>query len=171
MKRKMHEISTDIMTLQMGLDMKSPEDRAIQVKELFTELFDKEDGIYWLYTDNEKKIGMVKDHIDKCKAILNIIRNDNEHIKSLVVDTHKSVGSLPKHSVFNPVKVRNSSGAVHVEDENMIPKEYFVLVQEEKLDKKRILKELKKGNKIPGVKLIKKPFISGLKKRSNDEYI
>jgi hypothetical protein len=30
MKRKMYEISTDIMTLQMGLDMKSPEERAIQ---------------------------------------------------------------------------------------------------------------------------------------------
>jgi len=171
MKRKMYEISTDIMTLQMGLDMKSPEDRAIQVEELFTELFDKEDGIYWLYTDNEKKIGMVKDHIDKCKAILKVITNDNEQIKSLVVNTHESVGSLPKHSVFNPVKVRNSSGAVHVEDESIIPKEYFVLVQEEKLDKKRILKELKEGNKIPGVKLIKKPFVSGLKKRSNDEYI
>ena len=51
----------------------------------------------------------------------------------------------------------------------MIPKEYFILVQEERLDKKRILKELKEGNKIPGVKLVKKPFVSGLKERSHDE--
>ena len=169
MKRKMHEISTDIMTLQMGLDMKSPEERTIQLQDLFLELFEKEDGIYWLYTDNNKKIGMVKNHISKCKVILDIIQRDNEQIKGLVIDTHESLDSVPKHSIFNPIKVRNSSGAVLVEDESMIPKEYFILVQEERLDKKRILKELKEGNKIPGVKLVKKPFVSGLKERSHDE--
>ena len=51
-KRKMNEISTDIMRLQMGLDMLDPEDREVQVKNLFVELFDKEDGIYWLATPN-----------------------------------------------------------------------------------------------------------------------
>jgi len=169
MKRKMHEISTDIMTLQMGLDMKSPEERTIQLQDLFLELFDKEDGIYWLYVDNEKKIDMVKDHINKCKIVLNVIQRDNEQIKDLVINTHESLDSLPKHSIFNPIKIRNSSGAVLVEDESIIPKEYFVLVQEERLDKKRILKELKEGNKIPGVKLVKKPFVSGLKERSHNE--
>jgi hypothetical protein len=169
MKRKMHEISTDIMTLQMGLDMKSPEERTIQLQDLFFELFDKEDGIYWLYVDNEKKVDMVKDHINKCKIVLNVIQRDNEQIKDLVINTHESLDSLPKHSIFNPIKIRNSSGAVLVEDESIIPKEYFVLVQEERLDKKRILKELKEGNKIPGVKLVKKPFVSGLKERSHNE--
>jgi|TARA_Y100000310_G_scaffold318339_1_gene372265 hypothetical protein len=169
MKRKMHEISTDIMTLQMGLDMKSPEERTIQLQDLFLELFDKEDGIYWLYVDNEKKVDMVKDHINKCKIVLNVIQRDNEQIKDLVINTHESLDSLPKHSIFNPIKIRNSSGAVLVEDESIIPKEYFVLVQEERLDKKRILKELKEGNKIPGVKLVKKPFVSGLKERSHNE--
>ena len=165
----MHEISTDIMTLQMGLDMKSPEERTIQLQDLFLELFDKEDGIYWLYVDNEKKVDMVKDHINKCKIVLNVIQRDNEQIKDLVINTHESLDSLPKHSIFNPIKIRNSSGAVLVEDESIIPKEYFVLVQEERLDKKRILKELKEGNKIPGVKLVKKPFVSGLKERSHNE--
>jgi len=169
MKRKMHEISTDIMTLQMGLDMKSPEERTVQLQDLFLELFDKEDGIYWLYVDNEKKVDMVKDHINKCKIVLNVIQRDNEQIKDLVINTHESLDSLPKHSIFNPIKIRNSSGAVLVEDESIIPKEYFVLVQEERLDKKRILKELKEGNKIPGVKLVKKPFVSGLKERSHNE--
>jgi hypothetical protein len=169
MKRKMHEISTDIMTLQMGLDMKSPEERTIQLQDLFLELFDKEDVIYWLYVDNEKKVDMVKDHINKCKIVLNVIQRDNEQIKDLVINTHESLDSLPKHSIFNPIKIRNSSGAVLVEDESIIPKEYFVLVQEERLDKKRILKELKEGNKIPGVKLVKKPFVSGLKERSHNE--
>ena len=167
-KRKMHEISTDIMKLQMGLDMLDPEEREVQVKSLFAELFDKEDGIYWLYTDNDRKVGMIKEHIDKCRTVMNSIRKDNEYVKKLVVDNHEAVGSLPKHSVFNPVKVRNSSGAVYVENESVIPKEYFILVQEERLDKKRILQELKEGKTIPGVSLVTKPFVSGLKQRSNE---
>ena len=164
----MNEISTDIMRLQMGLDMLDPEDREVQVKNLFVELFDKEDGIYWLYTDNDRKVSMVKEHIEKCRAVMNSIKKDNEYIKQLVINNHDAVGSLPKHSVFNPVKIRNSSGAVNVEDESIIPKEYFILVQEERLDKKRILQELKQGKTIPGVSLITKPFVSGLKQRSNE---
>ena len=164
----MHEISTDIMKLQMGLDMLDPEERKVQVVRLFAELFDKEDGIYWLYTDNDRKVSMVKEHIEKCRAVMNSIRKDNEYIKQLVINNHESVGSLPKHSVFTPVKIRNSSGAVYDEDESAIRKEYFILVQEERLDKKRILQELKQGKTIPGVSLITKPFVSGLKQRSDE---
>ena len=164
----MNEISTDIMRLQMGLDMLDPEEREVQIKSLFVELFDKEDGIYWLYTDNDRKVNMVKEHIEKCKTVMNSIRKDNEYIKRLVINNHEALGSLPRHSVFNPVGVRNSSGAVNVEDESIIPKEYFILVQEERLDKKRILEELKQGKTIPGVSLVTKPFVSGLKQRSNE---
>ena len=167
-KRKMHEISTDIMKLQMGLDMLDPEEREVKIKSLFIELFDKEDGIYWLYTDNDRKTSMIKEHIDKCRTVMNSIRKDNEYIKRLVINNHEALGSLPRHSVFNPVGVRNSSGAVNVEDESIIPKEYFILVQEERLDKKRILQELKQGKTIPGVSLVTKPFVSGLKQRSNE---
>ena len=167
-KRKMHEISTDIMKLQMGLDMQDPKERELQIKDLFVELFDKEDGIYWLYTDNDRKIDMIKEHIDKCKTVMNASRRDNEQVKRLVINNHDALGSLPKHSVFNPVTIRNSSGAVDIEDESIIPKEYFILVQEERLDKKRILQELREGKTIPGVRLIKKPFVSGLKERSNE---
>ena len=167
-KRKMNEISTDIMRLQMGLDMLDPEEREVKIKSLFIELFDKEDGIYWLYTDNDRKTSMIKEHIDKCRTVMNSIRKDNEYIKRLVINNHEALGSLPRHSVFNPVGVRNSSGAVNVEDESIIPKEYFILVQEERLDKKRILQELKQGKTIPGVSLVTKPFVSCLKQRSNE---
>ena len=80
-KRKMHEISTDIMEIQMGLDLHDPEERRLQVEDLFNELYEKEDGIYWLYTDNERKVEMVKEHIAKCKNVLKAITRDNEQIK------------------------------------------------------------------------------------------
>ena len=70
---------------------------------------------------------------------------------------------MPKNSEFNPLKIRKSSGAVEVIDENDIPDEYWVTVQTKKLDKKRILSELKEGSEIPGVRLIKKNFIGGFR--------
>ena len=56
MKRTMNEITTDIMTQQMNMEMSmDPEQFEVQAQELFTELYQKEDGIYWFYRDNEKR--------------------------------------------------------------------------------------------------------------------
>ena len=96
MKRKMSEITTDIMSMQMGLTF-SEDEFDIQLEELFAELYDKEDGIYWLFKDNDKKIELVKEHMDKCKRIMNMIKNGQESIKGMVLEKHNSVGSLPKH--------------------------------------------------------------------------
>jgi len=162
MKRKMSEITTDIMSMQMGLTFNEDE-FDVQLNELFAELYDKEDGIYWLFKDNDKKIELIKEHMDKCKRIMNMIKNGQESIKSMVMTRHESVGSLPKHSVFNPVSIRNSNGAIDAYDEEAIPEEYFVTVQTKRLDKKRMVEEMKAGTKIPGARLVKKPFVNGLK--------
>ena len=153
------------MEIQMGLDLHDPEERRLQVEDLFNELYEKEDGIYWLYTDNERKVEMVKEHIAKCRNVLKAITRDNEQIKGLVIQNHKAVGSLPKHSVFNPVSIRKSNGAVRIDNEDNIPLEYYIEKTESVLDKKRILKELREGKTIPGVSLITKPFVNGLKER------
>ena len=162
MKRKMSEITTDIMSMQMGLTF-SEDEFDIQLEELFAELYDKEDGIYWLYKDNDKKIELVKEHMDKCKRIMNMIKNGQESIKGMVMSRHESVGSLPKHSVFNPVSIRNSNGAVDAYDEDKVPEEYFITVETKRLDKKRMVEEMKAGMKIPGARLVKKSFVNGLK--------
>ena len=163
MKRKMHEISTDIMTLQMGLDMKSPEERAIQLQDLFLELFEKEDGIYWFYRNVEGQISIFKEQIDKLTKYVKTLKNAQERIKGLVIGAHQTIGELPEHTAFNPLKVSTSSGAVDVIEEGLIPEEYYVEVITTKLDKKRILEELKEGASIPGVRLVQKEYVRGLK--------
>jgi hypothetical protein len=162
MKRKMSEITTDIMSMQMGLTF-NEDNYDIQLEELFAELYDKEDGIYWLYKDNDKKIELVKEHMDKCKRIMNMIKNGQESIKSMVMTRHESVGTLPKNSVFNPVSIRNSNGAVDAYDEDKVPDEYYITIQTKRLDKKRMVEEMKAGTKIPGARLVKKSFVNGLK--------
>ena len=158
----MSEITTDIMSMQMGLTY-NEDNYDIQLEELFAELYDKEDGIYWLYKDNDKKIELVKEHMDKCKRIMNMIKNGQESIKGMVMARHESVGTLPKNSVFNPVSIRNSNGAVDAYDEEKVPDEYYITIQTKRLDKKRMVEEMKAGTKIPGARLVKKSFVNGLK--------
>ena len=164
MKRTMNDITTDIMTQQMNMEMSmDPEQFNLQIQELFTELYQKEDGIYWFYRDNEKKMEMVDDHIAKCKNIKKMLHNTNERVKQLVIESHGELSTMPKNSVFNPLKIRKSAGAVEVIDEKDIPDEYWITVQTKKLDKKRILEELKDGTKIPGVRLLRKNFVGGFR--------
>ena len=164
MKRTMNEITTDIMTQQMNMEMAlEPEQFNLQIKELFTELYQKEDGIYWFYRDNESKMQMVDEHMAKCKKIKKMLHNSNERIKQLVIESHRELKTMPKNSVFNPLKIRKSAGAVEIIDENEIPDEYWITVQTKKLDKKRMLEELKDGSEIPGVRLIKKDFVGGFR--------
>ena len=135
------------MTQQMNMEMAlNPEEFNVQIQELFVELYDKEDGIYWFYRNNEKRMEMVDEHINKCKSIKKMLHNSNERVKQLVIQTHRELKTMPKNSEFNPLKIRKSSGAVEVIDENDIPDEYWVTVQTKKLDKKRILSELKEGS-------------------------
>ena len=91
------------------------------------------------------------------------MKRAQERIKMLVVGTYAEVEQLPKHSVFNPIKISTSSGAVDVIEENDIPNEYFIEVITKKLDKKRILQDLKEGTRIPGVRLVTNSYVRGLK--------
>lgn len=164
MRRTMNEITTDIMTQQMNMDMAlDPKQFNLQIKELFIELYEKEDGIYWFYRDNESKMEMVDEHIAKCKKIKKMLHTTNERVKQLVIESHEEMKTLPKNSVFNPLKIRKSAGAVEVIDENDIPDEYWITVQTKRLDKKRILEKLKDGSTIPGVRLLIKEFVGGFR--------
>ena len=55
------------------------------------------------------------------------------------------------------------STSVNIVDESIIPQEYWVEHRVVKLDKKNLLKDLKKGKKIEGVELKKNPYVKGLK--------
>ena len=84
-------------------------------------------------------------------------------MKMHVLGQFQISGTLPKHSALNPIKIRESGGAVDVIDETIIPDAYWTTVVTKKLDKKGILIDLKAGKEIKGVRLVKKDFITGLK--------
>ena len=163
MNRSLVEITRDLVLARNDYEIFNEEQLMERVDELFTELHQKEDGIFWLYKESEKEISLFEEQIKKLKNHTAIMKRAQERIKTLVRSTYAEVDQLPKHSVFNPIKVSQSAGAVDVLNENDIPDEYFVEVITKKLDKKRILKELKDGERIPGVRLVTTSYVRGLK--------
>ena len=163
MSRSLVEITRDLVLAKNDYEIFNEEELMERVDELFTEMHQKEDGIFWMYKEAEKEIEMFEEQIKKLKSHTSVMKRAQERIKMLVIGTYSEVSQLPSHSVFNPIKVSQSAGAVDVIEENDIPNEYFIEVITKKLDKKRILQELKDGASIPGVRLVNNPYVRGLK--------
>ena len=163
MSRSLVEITRELVLAKNDYEIFDEEELMDRVDELFTEMPQNEDGIFWMYKESEKEIEMFEAQIKKLKSHTAVMKRAQERIKMLVIGTYAEVEQLPKHSVFNPIKISTSSGAVDIVDEEMIPREYWIEVITKRLDKKRILKELKDGTVIPGVRLANNAYVRGLK--------
>ena len=163
MSKSIIDIASDYALAVHDVELYSEEDVMHRVDELYTELCIKEDGIYWLYRNMDGQVALVEENIAKQQKFIKTMKKAMERIKSLVVGAFATTNELPRHSAFNPVKISTSAGAVDVIEEELIPPEYFIEVKSLKLDKKRILDELKQGASIPGVRLIQKEYVRGLK--------
>ena len=117
----------------------------------------------YLYGEMDGEIALFTKQMKRMQQYIKFMKNSQERLKKYVVNMYESTGDLPKADVFNPVKVSQSSGAVDVIDEMSIPMEYWIETKSLKLDKKSILKDLKAGKEIAGVRLAKKPYVRGIK--------
>ena len=163
MSRSLVDITRNLVLAKNDYEIFNEEELMERVDELFTEMHQKEDGIFWMYKESEKEIEMFEAQIKKLKSHTAVMKRAQERIKMLVIGTYAEVERLPKHSVFNPIKISKSAGAVDIVDEEIIPREYWIEVITKRLDKKRILQELKDGTTIPGVRLANNAFVRGLK--------
>ena len=160
-KRTLNEISNDIMLVQNSFEL-SNEEIDEQLDALHTELHDKENGVYWFYKNIDSKIALAKEYKSKADLVIKKLKYTQERLKGLVIEAYKASKQLPAHDDFNPIKIIQM-GKVEVIDEEKIPSEYYVEKIELRLDKRRILEELKDGKDIPGVRLKKNKHVRGLK--------
>jgi hypothetical protein len=166
-RRTFDDIATDIMLLQSDMRMAGDEETEkylqVQLEERFTELAEKEDGVYWYFQSNQKMVEMMDDQIKKLTRAKKTLSNKQEFIKGLVLRHFEATGTTPSHSEFNPITVRDGRAAVNITDESKLPREYMNMVQSFKPDKRRILEALKEDKEIAGVELVYRPFVHGLK--------
>ena len=160
-KRSLNQISSDIMLVQNSFELTEQEIDE-QLDLLHTELHEKENGVYWFYKNLDSKVALAKEYKQKADAVLKKLAYTQERLKGLVVEAYAASGQLPAHDEFNPIKIMET-GKVEILDESKIPSEYYVEKIELRLDKKRLLEELKKGKDIPGVALQINKHVRGLK--------
>ena len=160
-KRSLFEITSDIATVNTDL---FADDEEIEQKlaVLFNELGTKEDGIYWWFKKTQQDIDLADEYISKIQAEKRKRQNAQKAVKNMMIEANATVGRLPKHSEFNPLKIMESA-SVNIIDENKIPEQYWIEVVTKKLDKKRMLAEMKRGTKIPGADIARNPYVKGLK--------
>tara|TARA_R100000808_G_scaffold3831_1_gene13134 strand:- start:153 stop:647 length:495 start_codon:yes stop_codon:yes gene_type:complete len=162
-KRTFADITRDLVLARTDYELFNEDDLLARIDELYNELRDKEDGVYWMYQQSEKEIELWEQQGKKILETAKLMKKAQERIKGLVISSYEEVQQLPSHSEFNPIKISKSAGKVDIIDESLIPNEYYVEKVELKLDKKRILDELKKGDTIPGVRIVHKNYVRGLK--------
>ena len=160
-KRSLSQISSDIMIVENSWEL-TEEEIDEQLDMLHTELHEKENGVYWFYKSMDKKVELAKEYKSKMDEVIKKMKYTQEKLKRLVVEAYAASGQLPAHDEFNPIKIMEM-GKVEVIDETKIPSEYYIEKIETRLDKRRILEELKEGTEIPGVRLRINKHVRGLK--------
>ena len=163
MSRKLSEITRDLMLARNEYEIFDDADLQKKIDELVYERSKKEDGIYFFYQDMEAEIGIFNKQIEKAQRYVKFLKNQQENLKGYTLDMYANTGEFPKHSALNPIKVSESGGSVKVIDENEIPDMYWAHKTEVVLRKKAILEDLKAGKEIPGVELVKKKYVRGIK--------
>ena len=160
-KRSLFEITSEIATVNTDL-FADDEEIGQKLAVLFNELGTKEDGIYWWFKKTQQDIDLADEYISKIQAEKKKRQNAQKTVKNMMIEANATVGRLPQHSEFNPLKIMESA-SVNIIDENKIPEQYWIEVITKKLDKKRMLAEMKRGTKIPGADIAKNPYVKGLK--------
>ena len=160
-KRSFFDITDDIVTAKQDI-FANEEEIEQKLSILFNELGQKEDGVYWFVKKIQQDIDLADEYIAKIQAEKRKRQNAQKTVKNMVIEANASVGQLPKYSDFNPIKIMESA-SVNIIDETKIPDTYWIEVRTNKLDKKRMLAEMKRGTKIPGADIAKNPYVKGLK--------
>ena len=160
-KRSLFDITSDIAAVNTDL-FADEEEIEQKLTVLFNELGKKEDGVWLWYKKLQQDIDLADEYISKIQALKKTRQNAQKVVKNMVIEANASVGQLPKYSDFNPIKIMESA-SVNIIDENKIPDTYWIEVRTKKLDKKRMLAEMKRGTKIPGADIARNPYVKGLK--------
>ena len=155
------ELTTEISTANTDL-FATEEEIEQKLEVLFYELGKREDGLWTWFKATQADINLADEYISKIQRLKKIRQNSQKWMKNTMIEVSEKTGKLPKHSVFNPLKVMESK-SVDIIDESKIPETYWIEVITKKLDKKRMLADMKQGKKIPGADIATNKYMRGLK--------
>ena len=125
MTRSLVNITRDLISARYDVEIWEDPDALALVDDLIKERFTKENGMQYLYGEMEGEIALFTKQTKRMQQYTKFLKNSQERLKSYVLTMYESTGDLPKADVFNPVKISQSSGAVDVTDELVIPMDFI----------------------------------------------
>ena len=155
------ELTTEIATANTDL-FATEEEIEERLQVLFYDLGKKEDGMWIWFKKVQADIDLADEYISKIQHLKKVRQNSQKWMKNTMIEVSEKTGKLPEHSIFNPLKVMESK-SVDIIDESKIPETYWIEVISKKLDKKRMLADMKQGKKIPGADIATNKYMKGLK--------
>ena len=159
-KRTFIEIANEMSITKESFELTEQEIDE-RLDELYWEMCRKEDGVHFFYQSLDKKIDTAKEYKDKINDAIKKMQYTKRKVKQLVIEANGTANMMPVYSDFNPIKIIERA-TLEIIEEDRIPREYYKEVITLKLDKEKILEDLKKGKKVPGCDMIKKPYVRGL---------
>lgn len=161
--KRLIDIQRELILAQSDYDGMDEQQYLAQVETLTKELYAKEDAVHKYYQYLEDTIERAKKEKEKIDKYIRVQSNACERLKQYVINVYNELGELPMYSEFNPVTISETAGSADVFDPHSLPADYWKREIVEKPDKKKILKDLREGKKVPGARLEKKPMVRGLK--------
>ena len=155
------ELTSEIATVNTDL-FATEEEIEERLQVLFYDLGKKEDGMWIWFKKVQSDIDLADEYIAKIQHLKKVRQNSQKWMKNTMIEVSEKTGKLPEHSIFNPLKVMESK-SVDIIDETKIPDTYWIEVRTKKLDKKRMLADMKQGKKIPGADIATNKYVKGLK--------
>ena len=155
------ELTSEIATVNTDL-FATEEEIEERLQVLFYDLGKKEDGMWIWFKKVQADIDLADEYIAKIQHLKKVRQNSQKWMKNTMIEVSEKTGKLPEYSVFNPLKVMESK-SVDIIDETKIPDTYWIEVRTKKLDKKRMLADMKQGKKIPGADIATNKYVKGLK--------
>lgn len=142
--------SLETLLLESSGEITAEIESYLAVKD--TQLPDKVDSYYFIMEKMENNEAYYKAQAEKFAAAAKTFKNARETLKERLklAMREMSVDEISGHSFR--FKLSNTKPKLIVEDEKLIPKEYFVQTISTTLEKDRLLEDLKIGQ-IPGAKL------------------
>jgi len=135
-------------------DNAAPEALAKALDQVEGQWMTKVESIGYLVKDYELMRKNWNEEIDKLKRMDEALKLRIEWLKSYLMYNMQAKGEDKLQFALVAVAIRNNPPSVGITDEKEIPSSYTRIIQEIKINKAEILKELKAGKQVPGTILI-----------------
>ena len=147
----LYELTDDYKTVQAMME-EGDESFRDTLESIETAIEDKLNNIGKVLKNLEGEVAAYKTEEKRLADKRKVIENNIKNLKKYAEEAMITVGERNVKTPLFTFRIQKNAPSVHVLDEKLIPKNYYVPV-DPRLDKKSIMEMLKNNESIPGVEL------------------